>query len=452
MEHKSGNHVPINADITSTWKAGNPKFAPYEVGQKVIKKIFKPGNLLVNKLSQKYDGPYKIISANPNRVTYEVQSIVKPSIVRKVHYEQLRLFYDVPKYLGNIMPSKLEMPGERGSDSSSDDGGLAPPEAGANDNDTSIDSVHGGQNINSPSFTKGGHLPTHNDSKSPGSQGSDQVSLWSKMKRLTYMLEQMKPPGDLSKESNMQRLEECHHMVNPQPLLTAPLIPIEQVELGSDLNIRPTNANLSGANKSPVLLEVKKLEPSPGGISHDSLGVPMSPLAGSISLGMTRQSNPSVKAEVTGDANTTPELGNSQRVDLASVYSTPIRQEEYEGFEAGDVGQLTSALRRDHLISINRRRLASEGTQGSGNYFLRRLWRPTIPAGDQPLQKTLSDEGEHNNGLASEFEPDQLLTSTPKQSRRRTRSQGGVTEYSNVQIRALEYELRAKWKANPLRL
>ena len=73
--HKSDSNLPIRADIPKLWKDGHPSFAPYWVGQKVLKKVIKKGNLLSNKLSPRYDGPYEVVSANQNQVTYTIKRI-----------------------------------------------------------------------------------------------------------------------------------------------------------------------------------------------------------------------------------------------------------------------------------------------------------------------------------------------------------------------------------------
>ena len=55
-QHDSPNDkLLIDKNIVSTWKTGHPKYAPYKIGEKVLRKIHKKGSLLSDKLMPKYD-------------------------------------------------------------------------------------------------------------------------------------------------------------------------------------------------------------------------------------------------------------------------------------------------------------------------------------------------------------------------------------------------------------
>ena len=104
--HKCERNVPLNSDVVKTWKAGNPKFSPFQLEQKVLRKIHRTGNLVSDKLRPRYDGPYKVLKKQSNQVTKKIQKINEPdSKVVNAHYQQLRLFYETPSYLRAVVDS-----------------------------------------------------------------------------------------------------------------------------------------------------------------------------------------------------------------------------------------------------------------------------------------------------------------------------------------------------------
>ena len=108
--HKCDRNIPVNADIVKTWKAGNPKFSPFEVHQKVLRKIIRKGNQVNDKLKPRYDGPYKILKIQSNQVTYRIQKVDQPdSKILSAHYQQLRLFNEIPSYLKEVMNSNTNL-------------------------------------------------------------------------------------------------------------------------------------------------------------------------------------------------------------------------------------------------------------------------------------------------------------------------------------------------------
>ena len=78
------------------WKAGHPRFAPFVVGQTVMRKIPRMGHAAANKFMQRYEGPFTVIKVNDNGVTYEVQ---RENRVLKVHHTQLMGWTVPPPYL-----------------------------------------------------------------------------------------------------------------------------------------------------------------------------------------------------------------------------------------------------------------------------------------------------------------------------------------------------------------
>ena len=98
--HEPEKVLPIDRSTMKSWRMGNPSFAPFAIGKKVLRKIVKVGNLVADKLKARYEGPFIITKVRSNRVTYEIQRCDKPdSRIIKVHYEQLKEFKEIPSYL-----------------------------------------------------------------------------------------------------------------------------------------------------------------------------------------------------------------------------------------------------------------------------------------------------------------------------------------------------------------
>lgn len=91
----------ITDSVQQCWKAGHPRFSPFKIGEKVIRKIPYKGRTNANKFSDKFEGPFKIVTVIENNVTFKIQSVLEPSKILNVHYEQLRPWTDPPKYLVN---------------------------------------------------------------------------------------------------------------------------------------------------------------------------------------------------------------------------------------------------------------------------------------------------------------------------------------------------------------
>ena len=66
----------------------------------VLKKVEYSGNLNVNKLKQKFDGPYKIHKTINNGVTYEL--ITDDNKIIRAHHVQLRKLRIPPDYINRF--------------------------------------------------------------------------------------------------------------------------------------------------------------------------------------------------------------------------------------------------------------------------------------------------------------------------------------------------------------
>ena len=117
--HAFQEKLPIEQSTSQTWRAGNPKFSPYQVHQKVVYKIQRKGRLVTDKLKQRYEGPFQVLKIMPNNVSYQIQRLDSPSgRVIRAHYDQLRLFHEPPEYLKGYITSEVVIDGTRPSSSS----------------------------------------------------------------------------------------------------------------------------------------------------------------------------------------------------------------------------------------------------------------------------------------------------------------------------------------------
>ena len=80
----------------SVWKSGNPNFVKFQKGDKVLKRAEQKGNLSSNKFKERFTGPYKIVKAHHNGLTYELGNGDK---IIRAHYSQLRCWREPPVYL-----------------------------------------------------------------------------------------------------------------------------------------------------------------------------------------------------------------------------------------------------------------------------------------------------------------------------------------------------------------
>ena len=96
--HEVCSDPPLQSELKETWRLGHPKFLPFKVGQFVLMKKHEPGFLNVHKLSDKFDGPFKIVKVNDNGVTYQILNEGTQTIIR-AHHSKLRFYKQAPKYI-----------------------------------------------------------------------------------------------------------------------------------------------------------------------------------------------------------------------------------------------------------------------------------------------------------------------------------------------------------------
>ena len=91
--------VPLlSAETRNPWAEGHPRYQAFKVGTLVLRKVKLLGNLTINKLVPRFDGPYRIVTVNPNKVTYDIIRL-SDDVVIKAHHVQLKSWCEPPWYL-----------------------------------------------------------------------------------------------------------------------------------------------------------------------------------------------------------------------------------------------------------------------------------------------------------------------------------------------------------------
>lgn len=143
--HDLETNCLLDANISSKWIEGNPNFAPFELGQLVLKAIERKGKLLVDKLKPKYDGPFKITKVQSNKVTYEIKRINSNMTECRAHYQQLRPYKEIPNYLRKFILSDDASVGELDFFQESDE--LASQQQSDDDEDGNISNSENEMNV-----------------------------------------------------------------------------------------------------------------------------------------------------------------------------------------------------------------------------------------------------------------------------------------------------------------
>ena len=105
-QHSQAAGTVLPGRSSANWKSGDLGFVPYKKGAKVMKKVEVKGTLNTDKFNPKYEGPWTIMKANKNKVTYEIQDTYGQVI--RAHYTQLREWKEPPYYLRTAMERHTE--------------------------------------------------------------------------------------------------------------------------------------------------------------------------------------------------------------------------------------------------------------------------------------------------------------------------------------------------------
>ena len=109
--HSMVDNPVLPTSDTAHWREGNPSFLPYKVGQLVLRRVVLQGHQVVNKLADRFSGPFSVIKVNDNRVSYVIQSL-DSRVEHRVHHTQLRPYHEPPGYIGNH-PYYVQLFGEQ---------------------------------------------------------------------------------------------------------------------------------------------------------------------------------------------------------------------------------------------------------------------------------------------------------------------------------------------------
>lgn len=98
MSHNIDSVPLLSAETRNPWADGHPRYQPFKVNTLVLRKVKLLGNVTVNKLIPRFDGPYRVMKVNSNQVTYELIRL-EDEVVVKAHHVQLKAWCEPPWYL-----------------------------------------------------------------------------------------------------------------------------------------------------------------------------------------------------------------------------------------------------------------------------------------------------------------------------------------------------------------
>ena len=99
----------LGEDCLVPWKASHLNYVPFSVGQLVKKKVVIQNRCVSSKFKPRYEGPFRVITVNKNKVTYVIQHVHDGHVVN-AHHKQLAPWRVTPKYILDEPESTLEQP------------------------------------------------------------------------------------------------------------------------------------------------------------------------------------------------------------------------------------------------------------------------------------------------------------------------------------------------------
>ena len=98
--------VPMKSPL---WKTGKKRSRRFDVQDLALRNVpYQPAGQR-NKLAPKFERPYKVVGADPNGVTYQVQ-LIGGRKVNKVHVSQIKPFYGDPYAMKKTMTTATTQP------------------------------------------------------------------------------------------------------------------------------------------------------------------------------------------------------------------------------------------------------------------------------------------------------------------------------------------------------
>ena len=94
-------NIALSEEDQKYWRACHERFKSFKVGDYVMKSKVEIGRLNINKLAEKFEGPYKVTQVWSNELSYVLEKICENGEIEKVraHQSQLRTWREPPDYL-----------------------------------------------------------------------------------------------------------------------------------------------------------------------------------------------------------------------------------------------------------------------------------------------------------------------------------------------------------------
>ena len=91
----------VNEGDRDVWRKANERFESFKVGDKVLKEVIEKGRLNVNKMREKFEGPYVVKKVGRTGLNYVLEWEDEEGNIDEIraHYTQLRRWREPPKYL-----------------------------------------------------------------------------------------------------------------------------------------------------------------------------------------------------------------------------------------------------------------------------------------------------------------------------------------------------------------
>ena len=100
VAHTGGAGPKGRPSPSSFWEQAGGRFRAFQVGELVGLRIQHMGDSTINKLLDRYAGPYRVLKVNPNEVTYQIQELsAGAGKVVRCHYRHMRKWIEPPPYL-----------------------------------------------------------------------------------------------------------------------------------------------------------------------------------------------------------------------------------------------------------------------------------------------------------------------------------------------------------------
>ena len=439
-KHLIGTKIPVNRNVV-TWKEGHPEYSPYAIGQRVMRKINRKGtNLLKNKLSPIYDGPYIVTKVNLNKVTYVIQRMEGQSLSINVHCRQIKAMVSIPKYLEDIIKIEPTYVSQIEDGSDTDSSSSTNITYGASAIDLS--------NISSSDITSGEEEPNNimpeevNDRQLVSSKESFEVRR--KLNKLLEIRKAFIDELEISNNENSQRFalenQELTQQIRTEPTCTA-----EQY-IGS-LSKKPEDQPVEQADKKTKSSE-NQMNESCSEISSNSFGnsnhgIQMNTIIDT--FGEIMEQAWSVSAQSIDEEISNIEQSSRESI---TVFSTPAAQiknteDDYEGFDDGSPDLALGAERLKFLKKMKSNAIYYKDLAGSfkkgNNNFLRTVWEKDFLNSESRMNndETCSDS-EVLTPRVKRLNFD-IHTSTPRIG---TRSRVKARDLPHVQPKTLEYKVK----------